>query len=135
MGNSANAGGGVFNHSRSDATFTNCFFSGNVSSGSYGAGAIFNREDVVLTLTICTLVLNPTGDGGVVSNSLNSSATIVNSILWNNVPAEIVNDVDSTTTITYSIVDGGFTGTGNLDVDPLFVNAGAGNLHLPCQGQ
>ncbi len=33
-------------------------------------------------------------------------------------------------TITYSIVEDGWSGTGNLNADPLFVNAPAGNLRL-----
>jgi hypothetical protein len=32
--------------------------------------------------------------------------------------------------VTYSIVQGGFPGTGNLDQDPLFVDAANGDLHL-----
>ena len=32
--------------------------------------------------------------------------------------------------MNYSIVQGGWAGTGNLDADPLFVDAAAGNLRL-----
>ncbi|MCU0522929.1 MAG: hypothetical protein MUF84_19860, partial [Anaerolineae bacterium] len=33
-------------------------------------------------------------------------------------------------TVTYSDIQGGYTGTGNLNVDPLFVAAGSSNYHL-----
>ena len=49
--------------------------------------------------------------------------------------AEISN-YSSMTTVTYSDVQGGYGGTGNLNADPKFVAAAAGNYHLrvgsPC---
>jgi hypothetical protein len=39
------------------------------------------------------------------------------------------NDV-STATVTYRDVQGGWSGTGNIDADPLFVNAAGGDLRL-----
>ena len=41
-------------------------------------------------------------------------------------------------TVTYSDIEGGFDGEGNIDADPLFVDASAGDYHLkdnnPCFG-
>jgi len=49
--------------------------------------------------------------------------------------AEIYN-FNSTPTVSYSDIAGGYTGTGNIGEDPLFVDAGGGNLRLswdsPC---
>ncbi len=39
-------------------------------------------------------------------------------------------DHTSTATLTYSIIQGGFIGTGNLSSDPLFVDAANGDFHL-----
>jgi hypothetical protein len=55
---------------------------------------------------------------------------VTNCILWGNSPDEIYDDGGSSTTVTYSDVLGGYSGTGNIDANPLFVNAGADNLHL-----
>ncbi len=55
-----------------------------------------------------------------------------NVILWGNSAPngpEIYND-SSTPVVTYSDIQGGYAGTGNINADPLFVNAAGGNLRL-----
>ena len=56
--------------------------------------------------------------------------TIINSIFWGNTPTQI----HGTPTVTYSDVQGAYSGTGNIDSAPLFV--GSGDYHLaassPC---
>ena len=54
---------------------------------------------------------------------------IVNSILWNN-SSNNLRCYGSVTNVTYSNVEGGFTGTGNIDADPKFVNAATGDFRL-----
>jgi len=67
-------------------------------------------------------------------NTRYSFPTLTNSILWGDTASggspEIYNDSVCTTTVTFSIVQGGWAGTGNLDEDPLFVDAAGGDLHL-----
>ncbi|MCA9290171.1 MAG: hypothetical protein KDA25_03520, partial [Phycisphaerales bacterium] len=61
-----------------------------------------------------------------------SVATFVNTIAWSNGPAPFGGG--GTIGITFSDIEGGAIGEGNLDVDPLF--AGPGDYHLgagsPC---
>jgi hypothetical protein len=56
--------------------------------------------------------------------------TVVNSILWENTITQAAGPAD----ITFSDVQGGFPGDGNLDLSPLFLNPNAGepdfDLHL-----
>jgi hypothetical protein len=52
-------------------------------------------------------------------------ATVVNSILWGNANAQ-----QSNCTVTYSDVQGGATGTGNINSDPLFTDPTNGDYHL-----
>jgi hypothetical protein len=71
---------------------------------------------------------------------LEVTPTISNSILWDNTPDQIVDDYaqpGSSTTIGYSDVQGGCDtipgndcGDGNIDADPLFVDADTGDLRL-----
>jgi hypothetical protein len=85
---------------------------------------LFNQNST-LTLSQTTLTENlaPTGSGLL---NQNSQTTINNSIIWENHPlggnagAQIVDDANSQSTVNYSIVQGGWTGEGNQDEDPLF---------------
>ena len=68
--------------------------------------------------------------------SANTSAEIINSILWENSPQEVYNDATSSPKITYSDVYGGNAGAGNIDVSPAFVNITGQDFHItsgsPC---
>jgi hypothetical protein len=48
---------------------------------------------------------------------------VANCILWSDSPDEIFDEPGSSTTVTYSDVQGGWPGTGNIDADPLFADA------------
>ena len=114
-GNNATLGGGVYNLS-SNSILNNCLITGNQSFG--GAAMYNNRSNPVLNnLTI-------SGNDCVVGHIFNTSISgnvsnpvIKNSILWSNTGA-----LDNLSTITYSIVEGGFTGAGNLNINPQFVS-------------
>jgi hypothetical protein len=58
------------------------------------------------------------------------SLSLVNCILWGNANDQIRNDENANATVSYSIMQGGYSGTGNLNQDPLFVDAAGGNLRL-----
>ncbi|MBL7796806.1 MAG: DUF1573 domain-containing protein, partial [Saprospiraceae bacterium] len=135
-GNSSNTGGGMYNDLSSSPTITNCVFSGN-SGGNNRGGGIFNYRSSSPTLINCSFSGNAClGDGGGMSNLSTCFPTATNCIFWGN-STEIFDD-GGTTTVTYSIVQGGFTGIGNLNLDPLFVSQPAfvgapttvGDLHL-----
>ncbi|MHC4676724.1 MAG: right-handed parallel beta-helix repeat-containing protein, partial [Planctomycetota bacterium] len=150
-GNSATNGGGMYNLSYSSPTLTNCTFSGN-SAGNRGGGMLnwtssptltncsfisnsandkgggmLNHEDSSPTVTNCTFSGNSaTSAGGGMYNDFRSNPTLTNCILWGNTPpsaAQIYNDGTSSATVTYSDVQGGWGGTGNIDEDPLFIDA------------
>jgi hypothetical protein len=138
--NNTGYGNGATVHSEynSNPTFNNCVFINNSMMDSGGEGcAIFNFQYGCITLINCSIIDNhapPTGGtGGIVAYS--SDLTIINSILWGNDNLDIEVD-DSTTTVSYSLVDGGYSGVGNISVGPLFVDFEGGDLHLqpgsPC---
>ncbi len=68
------------------------------------------------------------GAGGALSDL--SGSLVTNAIFWDNLPDEIA----GSPAVSFSNVEGGFAGTGNLSVDPLF--AGASDFRLtassPC---
>ena len=63
-------------------------------------------------------------------------ATVVNSILWGHSIGALDMDALSTVTVTYSDVEGGWPGTGNINADPLFRSPQGGVYRLleesPC---
>jgi hypothetical protein len=68
------------------------------------------------TLTNCTISGNSAYSGGGISGD---SPTLTNCIVWGNGSLQIV----GAATATYSCIQGGYTGTGNISVDPLFVDS------------
>ena len=131
----ASFGAGMHNES-SSATVTNCTFSGNTAD--YGGG-MYNVNASSPTVTNCTFTENlASGTGGGMFNTSVSSPIVTNSILWGDSPDEIFNnnDPNSTPSITYSDIQGSYTGTGNINANPLFADGANGDLHLqptsPC---
>ncbi|MFN4151373.1 MAG: right-handed parallel beta-helix repeat-containing protein, partial [Candidatus Sericytochromatia bacterium] len=129
INNTAGNGGGFTSLNSSSISFNNVVFSGN--SSTIG-GAMYN-ETSNTTITNSTFFNNTsTGLGGIMYNDwvfLNFS--IKNSIMWGN-SSGIYNDSNSTPTVTYSNIQGGYAGTGNINSDPLFVSTidldGADNI-------
>jgi hypothetical protein len=114
-------GGGIYNTSGTDCTLINCVFVAN--SSSYGT--LNGSSGSTSTLYNCTFCSNE-AVGGVLY--IGGTLTVYNSILWDNNfcdypsdPARIIRNEGGTITITYSNVEGGYSGTGNIDVDPQFV--------------
>ena len=56
-----------------------------------------------------------------ISIDAGSAMKVVNCILWNSSPTVPISG-EGTVTVEYSDVQGGWTGTGNINVDPFFVN-------------
>ena len=110
MGNQATFGGGAY-HLGTNPIYQNVVFSGNIAMG----GAIYNNS-ANPTITNATITGNG-GSNGAVFNS-GSIPVINNSIIFGN--GVLLND--NQPIITYSIVEGGYVGIGNLNLNPQFVN-------------
>ncbi len=98
-----------------------------------------NHGDAGLDLNGTATLLNTTianNDGGVIYNPpFSATMAITNSIIYDNDWA-IGSPGAGTVQVVYSDIEGGWTGTGNIDVDPLFVDPANGDYHLqvgsPC---
>ena len=114
-------GGGIYFAGVSTATITNCTISGNTvgtSTWEEGGGV---RNYSTLYIYSSTFAGNYAGgNGGDLYNS--GTATVTNSIFWDNV-ANGTAEIYGTVAVTYSDVEGGYTGTGNINLDPLFVSS------------
>ena len=157
MGNSADAGGGIYCYF-TDPTITDCIISENTahdrgggvyfdesspsisncmisenSADVYGGGIYCSQTDQ--TIANCTITGNSADDGGGIY-SFDSYSTITNCILWGDTPNEGSGDGPGNPKITYSDIQGGWTGAGNIDADPLFADPANSDYHLtilsPC---
>lgn len=153
-GNTAHNGGGVYNENYNNSgstTLANCTVSGNTVDGS--GGGIYNYNDGGnITLTSCTVSSNTANYGGGTGNTnynggnSNGKITLNNCIFYQDRGGEIANYLNdpfvpngySNAIATYSDIQGGYAGTGNINADPLLVNAATGDLHIkpgsPCLG-
>jgi hypothetical protein len=128
--NKARIGGAVENIGGSPV-FENCIFYDNYAS--FG-GNVMNNESSFVTIINSTIVDN-TYVGQTNTESIKSGDSdiiIKNSILWNN-GTELVNNSGfpaNSYSVTYSDIEGGFSGTGNIDADPLFTDALNNNYTL-----
>jgi hypothetical protein len=117
-GNSTiSGGGGMYNYNASP-TIINCIFSGN--SAGVGGGGMYNYN-ASPTIINCIFSGNTAGSIGGSMYNFTSSPIITNCIIYGNNSG--IDDISSSTTVTYSDVQGGYSGAGNIDQDPLFVNA------------
>lgn len=161
-GNNATMGGAICS-SDAYVTIANCHFTGNMASGSgegdFSGGAIYswaswfsitnsifseneaglnggaisiNQSMGIPVVTNCTFYSNSAYRGGGISAD---NPQITNCILWANTASLSPQIAGSAgINVTNCDVQGGYTGTGNIYSDPLFV--GVDNFHLtatsPC---
>jgi hypothetical protein len=160
--NSANWGGGVASTSGGDLEISRSSFVDNsatvfggavvlgggsplsvVSSTFFGnsadvGGAVEAESAGAVSLLHCTVAHNmATSSGGAISGA--AGLTIANSILWDNGASVIADSGAQSLAVSYSDIEGGHAGDGNIDADPLFVDLEGGDLHLgagsPCIDQ
>jgi hypothetical protein len=122
-------GGGMYNNNFSNPTLSACRFAQN--SANLSGGAMYNYQSNP-TLTNCTFNGNRAEAGAGLYLRRNSNPIATNCILWGNTPGEISNS-DSSPIVTYSNVEGGYEGIGNIDADPCFVDPASGDYHLKSQ--
>ncbi|HUW20927.1 MAG TPA: right-handed parallel beta-helix repeat-containing protein, partial [Sedimentisphaerales bacterium] len=127
-------GGGIEIGEGSSPTLINCTFSGNTVNGGDGGGMRISADTAYTprnpTLINCIFNNNiaKNGNGGAIycddsqiwGYSSASSASLIGCILWGNSTQQLYGAVS----VTYSDIQGGWEGAGNIDADPCFVDAG-----------
>jgi hypothetical protein len=130
-----NAWGGGIGCIRSSPDINNCVIYNN--SASKGGGIYGYMASP--TISNCTIVDNTTSFSGGGVEAYQRVLYIDNCIVWgNSAPRgpELYGYFFDETNVSYSNIRGGMPGLGNIDKDPCFVNAAAGNFHIsknsPC---
>jgi hypothetical protein len=145
-----NEGGGIYSDT-GVAAIRNCIVSGNScpdsTSWNYGGGIYVNSGSIVMTNSVISsnaVSSARIGEGGGVFiwSSVNSASIVNCTIAYNNIEglwsglnaAQVMNSIlffnnsdgtqiIGTTNVTYCDVQNGFTGTGNIDGNPIFLSA------------
>jgi len=154
-GNSG-GGGAILVDSGCSPTIMKNWFIGNAAAptgGNHG-GAIRANSNALIINNI--FVNNIAAYGGAIAGSTSGGPTVINNTIVNNsaswwggglfrvknvrnciirgnAAGRVGPQIYEEGTLTYSNVEGGHTGTGNVDVDPLFASPGALDYHLKSQ--
>jgi hypothetical protein len=129
------SGGGIYCVDNSSPVIANnLIIKNNASQYGGGVGVSGNSFPKLINNTISG---NTAGlGGGGLSCRGSSFPTVLNSILWDDIQNEIFVEFSSGANVTYSDVKGGWLGTGNINVNPQFLNAANNDYHLkdnsPC---
>jgi len=135
------AAGAVFNREAATPVFVNCLFYEN-TAWEGGAMSIVTGAPKLINCTVTDNVAT-IGDAGALFDS-RAEAILHNCILWDNkspIPnAQEIYDKSvsgRTTNVTHSVVRNGWPGEGNMDKNPLFVDAASDDYRLketsPCR--
>ncbi|MHC4748988.1 MAG: right-handed parallel beta-helix repeat-containing protein, partial [Planctomycetota bacterium] len=126
----SDAGGGLY---YCEGKIIDCIISGNEAydegGGLGGLGSSWGSE-----IVNCVILNNKAQERG--GGLYHYRGRINNCIIWSNSPDQIYKQWDSDSDPTYSCVQGGWSGTGNISINPQFVDAANGDYHLhpdsPC---
>jgi subtilisin family serine protease len=114
-------------------TFESCTVTGNYSYENGGGMFVWKAIVYMENCTISDNSANDMGGGIFLFSHLSGSATLRSCILWNENATEVEG---KTISVRYSDVEGGYSGTGNINADPCFVDTAGGDYHLrwgsPC---
>ncbi len=117
-----------------------CVFAGNLGE-SWGAVANWGGAPRLVNCTISdNAAMDAEGAGGLFADNegdnADEGAVVSNCVVWGNSPVDMKDIHGATTAAAYSDIGGGWPGMGNIDADPLFVNASGYDFHLlggsPC---
>jgi hypothetical protein len=141
-GNSApgsiRGGGAYCTGSNTDVTFKNCIIAQNeadIGAGIYAEATSFAQGCRVGVIN-CTVAQNrlsgyPASSTGGGIHSVDADIHVVSSIVWyNGGRAAAISGAPAKDPVSYSNVQGGFAGPGNLNEEPLFASLSAPDYHV-----
>ena len=130
--NPGNWGAGIGGFFAPSVLVENCLFYGNSSN----TATVMLDLGGNVTVNNCTAANNSAPGGAAVFANDNSHITILNSVLWGNNVATAFASTTGQFTVSYSDIQGGWSGAGNIDQDPIFVNPATGDFRVvensPC---
>ncbi|NQU05233.1 MAG: choice-of-anchor D domain-containing protein, partial [Calditrichaeota bacterium] len=99
---------------------------GNRSEREGSGISCHNSMPIIINCTICENITRREAGGFYSDADCQTQPT--SCIFWNNVPAQIAGDGELR--VTYSDIQNGYDGEGNIDADPIFADPDNGDFHL-----
>jgi predicted outer membrane repeat protein len=129
IGNTAGSGGGAIHNyvGRAVDTGDQLFINLLIAANSAPSGAGIRNNDESPTIVNSTIVDN-IGSG--ISSRKGSAPVLLNTVVWGNTGGSFSGQTASSTVASYSNIEGGYPGMGNMNVDPLFENPAANDYRL-----
>ncbi|MBL7046230.1 MAG: right-handed parallel beta-helix repeat-containing protein [Candidatus Marinimicrobia bacterium] len=106
-------GNAIYGH-YTGVKFENCLFHNNIADNMIN----FDASDITPYIINCTFTEN-SGRSVEAGSSTTNPPIIINSIFFGNVGQDLTGTIDA----NYSLVEGGYFGTGNINVSPMFSDA------------
>jgi hypothetical protein len=107
---------------------------GGPGSGGQGGGLFLDNTNVIVNIKNSTIAYNSTTGGGDTGGGIAitnfSDAIVANTVVWGNTAAsgaQIYTFSGGSAVVSYSDVQGGYSGTANINLDPQFENASGPN--------
>ena len=101
---------------------SHCLISGNMATAANGAVVVCRDSNP--RFINCTITGNRAGAGGAVLSFAESKAVVLNSIIWDNDGSVLAMESGPPPQVLYCDIEGGESGLGILDLDPLFAEPG-----------
>jgi hypothetical protein len=137
-GNKASfSGGGIYcGNNSSPEIIGNVIVKNSAETIGGGVSSSGNASPIMINNTISGNSADTVG-GGISCRNI-SSLKVLNTIIWANTPDGIFADSGSVADVTYSDIQGSWSGVGNINSNPLFLNVANNDYHLrsnsPCLG-
>jgi uncharacterized protein (TIGR02145 family) len=130
-GHAKSNGGGIYGCTQID---NNIVYSNSCSANASGGIVAYSESQgggimngTMQNNTVLSNSISASGNGTITKEGSGVyGGTVKNSIVYSN----NVNPQVSSSTVTYSCIQGGYSGTGNISSDPLFVTGPDGNYYL-----
>jgi hypothetical protein len=102
-------------------------FTSNLIAGNSGGVYLLDADFTSINDTIA----DNGAFGVMMTGTVTSTANLLNAIVWGQTDSFFTTEpLTFTLEASYSDIQGGWAGTGNIDADPLFRNAAGGDYHL-----
>jgi len=136
LNNAASSGGAMHNRFAA-VNITSCVFDDNYAEQR--GGALASSASATVRVQNSLFVNNRADQsGGAIFNVDDAFTTVTSCILWNNLVGDENSNIANSAelSVSYSVVQEGYAGEGNLDHNPKFVDASIGDFRLkansPC---